>query len=327
MLCSVFISRPPSWTSPCTACFAVLPCLCREACRGHFMAVSADCHRPVTGVVRRRLTAASRTGAVGTDARDRVAVARTAVGALAHPVPAHRSNSTPSMGQNEPVPSLLLIEDDDAIRTALELSLTRQGHRVATAATGEDGLKLLREQRPDLIVLDVMLPGIDGFEVCRRIRRTDQLPIILLTARNDDIDIVVGLESGADDYVVKPIQGRVLDAPIRAVLRRGERESTDAASFGSLVIDRAAMTVTKNGEDLQLTPTELRLLLELSRRPGQALSRQQLLRLVWEHDYLGDSRLVDACVQRLRAKVEDVPSSPTLIRTVRGVGYRLDTPQ
>ncbi|GDY76590.1 hypothetical protein SAV31267_060750 [Streptomyces avermitilis] len=208
------------------------------------------------------------------------------------------------------MPSLLLIEDDDAIRTALELSLTRQGHRVATAATGEDGLKLLREQRPDLIVLDVMLPGIDGFEVCRRIRRTDQLPIILLTARNDDIDVVVGLESGADDYVVKPVQGRVLDARIRAVLRRGEREANDSATFGSLVIDRAAMTVTKNGEDLQLTPTELRLLLELSRRPGQALSRQQLLRLVWEHDYLGDSRLVDACVQRLRAKVEDVPSSP-----------------
>lgn len=120
-----------------------------------------------------------------------------------------------------PVPSLLLIEDDDAIRTALELSLTRQGHRVATAATGEDGLQLLREQRPDLIVLDVMLPGIDGFEVCRRIRRTDQLPIILLTARSDDIGVVVGLESGADDYVVKPVQGRVLDARIRAVLRRG----------------------------------------------------------------------------------------------------------
>lgn len=193
------------------------------------------------------------------------------------------------------VPFLLLIEDDDAIRTALELSLSRQGHRVVTAATGEDGLKLLREQRPDLIVLDVMLPGIDGFEVCRRIRRTDQLPIILLTARNDDIDVVVGLESGADDYVVKPVQGRVLDARIRAVLRRGERESSDSATFGSLVIDRSAMTVTKNGEDLQLTPTELRLLLELSRRPGQALSRQQLLRLVWEHDYLGDSRLVDAC--------------------------------
>ncbi|MFD8791669.1 response regulator, partial [Streptomyces vinaceus] len=119
------------------------------------------------------------------------------------------------------MPFLLLIEDDDAIRTALELSLSRQGHRVATAATGEDGLKLLREQRPDLIVLDVMLPGIDGFEVCRRIRRTDQLPIILLTARSDDIDVVVGLESGADDYVVKPGQGRVLVAPQPGGRRRG----------------------------------------------------------------------------------------------------------
>ena len=226
-----------------------------------------------------------------------------------------------------PVPFLLLIEDDDAIRTGLELALTRQGHRVVSAASGEEGLERLREQRPDLIVLDVMLPGIDGFEVCRRIRRSDQLPIILLTARSDDIDVVVGLESGADDYVVKPIQPRVLDARIRAVLRRGERDSSDSAAFGSITIDRSAMTVTKDGQELQLTPTELRLLLELSRRPGQALSRQQLLRLVWEHDYLGDSRLVDACVQRLRAKIEDVPSSPALIRTVRGVGYRLDTPQ
>jgi DNA-binding response OmpR family regulator len=225
------------------------------------------------------------------------------------------------------VSHLLLIEDDDAIRTGLELALTRQGHQVSAAASGEDGLKLFKEKRPDLIVLDVMLPGIDGFEVCRRIRRSDQLPIILLTARSDDIDVVVGLESGADDYVVKPVQPRVLDARIRAVLRRGERESTDSLSYGDVVIDRSAMTVTKGGQDLQLTPTELRLLLELSGRPGQALSRQQLLRLVWEHDYLGDSRLVDACVQRLRAKVEDVPSAPTLIRTVRGVGYRLDPPQ
>src|SRR4051795_2077169 len=225
------------------------------------------------------------------------------------------------------MPSLLLVEDDAAIRTALQLALTRQGHQVATAASGEEALAMYKSVRPDLIVLDVMLPGVDGFEVCRRIRRTDSLPIILLTARNDDIDVVVGLESGADDYVVKPVQPRVLDARIRAVLRRGEREVSDASVFGDLVVDRNAMTVTKAGEELQLTPTELRLLVELSRRPGQALSRQQLLRLVWEHDYLGDSRLVDACVQRLRAKVEDVPSSPTLIRTVRGVGYRLDNPQ
>jgi two-component system, OmpR family, response regulator MtrA len=228
------------------------------------------------------------------------------------------------------VPSLLLVEDDPSIRMAIELALTRQGHQVATAATGEQALELWQAQRPELVVLDVMLPGIDGFEICRRIRRTDQVPIILLTARSDDIDVVVGLESGADDYVVKPVQPRVLDARIRAVLRRhgnSAPEAGDTAVFGDLVVDRAAMTVTRAGVPISLTPTELKLLVELSRRPGQALSRQQLLRLVWDHDYLGDSRLVDACVQRLRAKVEVVPSDPRLIRTVRGIGYRLDPPR
>jgi DNA-binding response OmpR family regulator len=213
---------------------------------------------------------------------------------------------------------------------AIELALTRQGHVVTTAATGEEGLALWQSQRPELVVLDVMLPGLDGFEVCRRIRRTDQVPIILLTARSDDIDVVVGLESGADDYVVKPVQPRVLDARIRAVLRRhgsSPSDAADTASYGDLVVDRSAMTVSRNGSPVSLTPTELKLLVELSRRPGQALSRQQLLRLVWDHDYLGDSRLVDACVQRLRAKVEPVPSEPQLIRTVRGIGYRLDPPK
>ncbi|HEV3168914.1 MAG TPA: response regulator transcription factor [Actinocrinis sp.] len=228
------------------------------------------------------------------------------------------------------MPSLLLVEDDPSIRMAIELALTRQGHQVTTAATGEQALELWQTQRPELVVLDVMLPGIDGFEICRRIRRTDQVPIILLTARSDDIDVVVGLESGADDYVVKPVQPRVLDARIRAVLRRhgnSAPEAGDTAVFGDLVVDRAAMTVTRAGLPISLTPTELKLLVELSRRPGQALSRQQLLRLVWDHDYLGDSRLVDACVQRLRAKVEVVPSDPRLIRTVRGIGYRLDPPR
>jgi len=213
---------------------------------------------------------------------------------------------------------------------AIELALTRQGHQVTTAATGEEGLALWQSQRPELVVLDVMLPGLDGFEVCRRIRRTDQVPIILLTARSDDIDVVVGLESGADDYVVKPVQPRVLDARIRAVLRRhgsSPADAADTASYGELVVDRSAMTVSRAGIPVSLTPTELKLLVELSRRPGQALSRQQLLRLVWDHDYLGDSRLVDACVQRLRAKVESVPSDPQLIRTVRGIGYRLDPPK
>jgi two-component system response regulator MtrA len=228
------------------------------------------------------------------------------------------------------VPNLLLVEDDPSIRMAIELALTRQGHRVTAAATGEEGLELWQTQRPELVVLDVMLPGLDGFEVCRRIRRTDQVPIILLTARSDDIDVVVGLESGADDYVVKPVQPRVLDARIRAVLRRhggSTPEQVDVAVFGDLSVDRSAMIVSRSGTPISLTPTELKLLVELSRRPGQALSRQQLLRLVWDHDYLGDSRLVDACVQRLRAKVELVPGDPQLIRTVRGIGYRLDPPR
>lgn len=213
---------------------------------------------------------------------------------------------------------------------AIELALTRQGHRVTAAASGEEGLELWQAQRPELVVLDVMLPGLDGFEVCRRIRRTDQVPIILLTARSDDIDVVVGLESGADDYVVKPVQPRVLDARIRAVLRRhggSVPDQADVATFGDLSVDRSAMIVSRGGAPISLTPTELKLLVELSRRPGQALSRQQLLRLVWDHDYLGDSRLVDACVQRLRAKVELIPGDPQLIRTVRGIGYRLDPPR
>ncbi len=223
---------------------------------------------------------------------------------------------------------VLLIEDDQSIRDGLELALRRQGHDVLAAATGEEGLEMLRANTPDILVLDLMLPGIDGYEVCRRVRAAGSVPIIMCTARNDDIDVVSGLEAGADDYVVKPVQPRVLDARIRAVLRRADREPTDRAggdnrdNHGDLVIDRSGLTVSKHGAQIALTPTELRILLELSRSPGQVLSRQQLLQAVWEHDYLGDSRLVDACVQRLRAKIEDVPAQPRYVQTVRGFGYR-----
>ncbi|MFD9739709.1 response regulator [Umezawaea sp. NPDC059074] len=220
---------------------------------------------------------------------------------------------------------VLVIEDDRSVRNALEFALRRQGHHVSAAATGEEGVALVRDAAPDIVVLDLMLPGIDGFEVCRRVRAMGDVPVVMLTARGDDFDVVGGLEAGADDYVVKPVEPRVLDARLRAVLRRTERENTRSTSvFGDLVIDRAALTVHKGGKQVGLTPTELRLLLELSGSPGQVLSREQLLRSVWEHDYLGDSRLVDACVQRLRLKVEDVPSAPVLVRTVRGFGYRFD---
>jgi two-component system, OmpR family, response regulator MtrA len=222
--------------------------------------------------------------------------------------------------------AILLIEDDPSVRTGLELALTRQGHSVTACATGEEGLDHARARRPEIVILDVMLPGIDGFEVCRRVRRTDQMPIILLTARGENLDVVVGLEAGADDYVIKPVEPAVLDARIRAVLRRVDNGQANRSAYGELVIDRGALRVTRAGADVHLTPTELRLLLELTRHPGQVLSRSHLLRAVWDHGYAGDSRLVDASVQRLRAKVEPDSAAPTLIQTVRGFGYRFAAP-
>ncbi|MEU6327927.1 response regulator transcription factor [Streptomyces sp. NPDC047049] len=224
------------------------------------------------------------------------------------------------------MPHVLLIEDDTSVRDGMELVLRRHGHEVDAVATGEAGLTLL--SRPcgggiEIAVVDLMLPGIDGFEVCRRIRGRGQLPIIMLTSRGDDLDVVSGLEAGADDYVVKPITGRVLEARIRAALRRaGPGPRTDTDDFAGLVIDRSGLTVTKHGAPVPLPPTELRLLLQLSAAPGRVFSREQLLELVWEHDFLGDSRLVDAAVGRLRAKLEDLPAKPRYIQTVRGFGYR-----
>ncbi|WP_326837113.1 response regulator transcription factor [Amycolatopsis rhabdoformis] len=221
---------------------------------------------------------------------------------------------------------VLVVEDDAAVREGLELALRRQGHVVHTAGSGEAGLDVVRGHLPDIVVLDLMLPGMDGFETCRRMRALGEVPIIMLTARSDDFDVVAGLEAGADDYVVKPVEPRVLDARIRAVLRRAvsdhDARAGEVERHGELQIDRAGMLVTKRGEQVALTPTELKLLLEISRTPGQVYSRQQLLTAVWDHDYLGDSRLVDACVQRLRSKIEDVPARPDHVQTVRGFGYR-----
>lgn len=227
------------------------------------------------------------------------------------------------------MPHVLLIEDDASVRDGMELVLRRHGYGVETAATGEQALALLageRGARVELAVLDLMLPGMDGFEVCRRIRaRSAVLPVIMLTARGDDQDIVTGLEAGADDYVVKPVTAPVLEARIRAALRRAEPSGPvrgAAADLAGLVIDRAGLTVTKHGTPVPLPPTELRLLLELSAAPGRVLSREQLLESVWDHTFLGDSRLVDAAVGRLRAKLEDVPAKPRYVQTVRGFGYR-----
>ena len=222
------------------------------------------------------------------------------------------------------MPRVLLIEDDEAVREGLSLALTYQGHTVDAVRTGEEGLELLMSVAPDVVVLDLMLPGVDGFEVCRRIRASGDLPIIMLTARNDDIDVVAGLEAGADDYVAKPAQARVLEARIRAVLRRSSVATPEvvAERYGDLTIDRDGLVVTRLGRPVSLAPTELRLLLELSGSLGRVMSRQQLLESVWDQGYLGDSRLVDACVQRLRSKIEDDPAAPVYVQTVRGFGYR-----
>ena len=204
----------------------------------------------------------------------------------------------------------------------MQLALRRLGYVVRAAETGEAALRDFPDAAADVVVLDVMLPGLDGFEVCRRLRRAGDIPVIMLTARGDDLDVVGGLEAGADDYVVKPVEPRVLDARIRAVIRRTARADSPAESYGELMIDRGSLIVRRDGRDVSLTPTELRLLLVLSGSPRQVFSREQLLDLVWEHDYLGDSRLVDACVQRLRAKIEADTSQPRYIQTVRGFGYR-----
>ena len=236
--------------------------------------------------------------------------------------PAHNGGDTGPDPHNRRVPLVLLIEDDPAVAEGLELGLTHLGHHVVLAFDGESGLIAVSTHRPQVIVLDLMLPGIDGFEVCRRVRATSGPPIIMLTARSDDLDVVAGLEAGADDYIAKPVQPRVLDARIKAVLRRVLAEPTGRTEYAGLGIDRDGLVVTKAGRPIDLTPTELRLLLALSDHPGRVLSREQLLLAVWDQDFLGDSRLVDACVQRLRAKIEDVPSEPVYLQTVRGFGYR-----
>jgi two-component system, OmpR family, response regulator MtrA len=217
---------------------------------------------------------------------------------------------------------VLLVEDDAHLREGLTLALRRQRHEIEQAATGEDGVQRARSTTLEIVVLDLMLPGIDGFEVCRRIRQFSSIPIVMLSASGDDFDVVAGLEAGADDYVVKPVEPRVLDARIRALLRRLEAAPSSQEIHDELAIDRSALTVSKRGHGVELAPTELRLLLTLAQTPARVFSRSQLLELVWEQDYLGDSRLVDACVQRLRAKVEDEPANPRYVQTVRGFGYR-----
>jgi DNA-binding response OmpR family regulator len=225
--------------------------------------------------------------------------------------------------------TLLFIEDDEAIRTALQLVLEDEGYEVAVAGDGETGIKMFGTIEPDLVLLDLRLPDISGFEVCRAIRRSSITPVIMVTAQTDTTDLVNGFDAGADDYVTKPVVPKELAARIRAALRRTQTSEPSLSNekslnrIGDVDIDRNMSIVRKNGLEVALTKTEYRLLVEFADHPGMVLSRDQLLERVWGYEYLGDSRLVDAHVRRLRVKVETQPDEPTMIVTVRGMGYRL----
>ena len=223
---------------------------------------------------------------------------------------------------------VLVVEDDASIREIAALGLSRAGFRVTAIADGRQGLAQFRQAPFDLVILDVMLPSLDGFEICREIRRESRVPIVMLTARADTTDVVVGLELGADDYVTKPFEMPELVARVRAVLRRSASEPPQPVlTVHDLEVDPAGFSVVKAGQPVQLTATEFKLLLEMARRPGQVFSRELLLQQVWGYDYLGDSRLVDVAVQRLRSKIEADPSRPAIVTTVRGVGYRMEKGQ
>ena len=225
--------------------------------------------------------------------------------------------------------SLLFIEDDTAIRTALRLALEDEGYTVHEAKDGAEGLAKFSELNPDLVLLDLRLPDISGFEVCRQLRQHSIVPIIMVTAQTDTHDLVAGLEAGADDYVTKPVVAKELAARIRAAMRRTQLvepnpvEGNNIQRFGDVELDRQLNVVSKGGIELSLTKTEFNLLCEFADHPGMVMSRDQLLERVWGYEYLGDSRLVDAHIRRLRVKIEDQPMNPAIIQTVHGMGYKL----
>ncbi len=217
---------------------------------------------------------------------------------------------------------VLVVDDDLALAEMLGIVLRNEGLDVTHCADGASALEAVHHERPDLVLLDVMLPGMDGIEVCRRIRAESGVPIVMLSARTDTIDVVVGLESGADDYVVKPFKPQELIARVRARLRRGEEPAPERLTIGDLSIDVAGHSVKRDGQVVGLTPLEFDLLVALARKPWQVFSREVLLEQVWGYRHAGDTRLVNVHVQRLRSKIEHDPEHPEIVVTVRGVGYK-----
>ncbi len=221
---------------------------------------------------------------------------------------------------------ILTVEDDERIRTAVSLALQEEGWEVEETSNGEDALASFSRQPSDVVLIDIMLPGIDGFEICRKIRRLGDVPIVMVTARSDSHDVVAGLEAGADDYLRKPFDPKELSARVRALLRRSKTIGTTTNFlFDQLEIIADEGMVRVNGREVHLTRTEFKLLIELATSSGKVLSREDLLERVWGYDYFGDSRLVDVHVRRLRTKVEMDPANPKYVVTVRGMGYKLQT--
>ena len=219
-----------------------------------------------------------------------------------------------------------VVEDDERIRASLRLLLEDEVHVVDEAGSGEEGLEVFGRRADEIELVDVMLPGIDGLEVCRRLRRSSDVPILMLTARSDSHDVVAGLEAGADDYVTKPAVPKELSARIRALLRRASRgdSAPESLVFGELELRPEAGVVRRGGQPVSLTRTEFRLLCELAEAAGRVLSREALLDRVWGYDYFGDGKLVDVHIRRLRTKIEENPSQPRHVVTVRGLGYKLE---
>jgi two-component system, OmpR family, response regulator MtrA len=220
---------------------------------------------------------------------------------------------------------VLVVDDDPSLSEMLSIVLRQEGFESRVCARGDEAMDAFREFRPDLVLLDLMLPGKDGIDVCKEIREESGVPIVMLTAKSDTVDVVVGLESGADDYVVKPFKPKELVARIRARVRRLDAPAHEALTIGDLNIDVAGHSVTRAGAPVNLTPLEFDLLLCLARKPWQVFTREVLLEQVWGYRHSADTRLVNVHVQRLRSKVEHDPESPEIIVTVRGVGYKAGT--